>query len=118
MGNKKKGVFSHLILTQHVDEVGNTHKFGTSDAIYDKDGTALDYQVDFEEGDITIEIQSFNHLEDRTEEVLFTATEEDLEFFKQMVKDMEHVFTLKRLRKVSSSDTIIEDITGGEQGGE
>ncbi|UPI13281.1 hypothetical protein [Bacillus phage SBSphiJ7] len=118
MGNKKRGLFSHLILTQYVDEVGNTHKFGTSDAIYDKDGTALDYQVDFEEGDITIEIQAFNHLEDRTEEVLFTVTEEDLEFFKQMVKDMEHVFTLKRLRKVSSSDTIVGGITGGEQGDE
>ncbi|UPI12788.1 hypothetical protein [Bacillus phage SBSphiJ5] len=118
MRNKKKGVFSHLILTQHVDEIGNTHKFGTSDTIYDEDGTSLDYQLDFEEGDITIEIQSFNHLEDRTEEVLFTATEEDLKFFKQMVKDMEHVFTLKRLRKVSSSDTIVGDITGGEQGDE
>lgn len=118
MGNKKRGLFSHLILTQHVDEVGNTHKFGTSDAIYDEDGTSLDYQLDFEEEDITIEIQSFNHLEDRTGGAMFIATEEDLEFFKQMVKDMEHVFTLKRLRKVSSSDTIVEDITGGEQGDE
>ncbi|QZA70389.1 hypothetical protein 278BB001_243 [Bacillus phage 278BB001] len=118
MKHKKSGVFSHLILTQHVDEVGNTHKFGTSDAVYDKDGTALDYQLDFEEGDVTIEIQSFNHLEDCIEEVLFTATEEDLEFFKQMVEDMEHVFTLKRLRKVPSSDTIVEDITGGERGEE
>ncbi|QZA69739.1 hypothetical protein 035JT004_249 [Bacillus phage 035JT004] len=115
MGSKKKGLFSHLILTQHVDEVGNTHKFGTSDAIYDEDGTSLDYQLDFEEGDITIEIQSFNHLEDRTEGAMFIATEEDLEFFKQMVKDMEHVFTLKRLRKVPSSETVVEDITGGER---
>ncbi|UPI12033.1 hypothetical protein [Bacillus phage SBSphiJ2] len=118
MGNKKRGLFSHLLMERWTDEEGTTHKLGNSGVILDDGGAALDYEVDFKEGKVTLDIAQVNHLEDRTEEVLFTATEEDLEFFKQMVKDMEHVFTLKRLRKVPSSDTIIEDITGGEQGGE